>query len=290
MPAFFFHFVYRRKVEVLPCQIHGAVVAERQKLAYSEKGYIAVTSRPFEYATVVPTADSTVSPHLPKLEHRVRRKITVIRYFCHGRFHLCPTENTSLAPRAPPRAPVPFISGSSVFCIDSGIVTSASTTTPEDNVFVMHLPSSSFPAMRLHSPHSSRRSRCFPRKKPPRFLRSRRFPPLPPSCMPITPCKAPKSLKSVFHFHTHSFGGPPPLSTPIIPDSPLPCLDFCKSFAVNLRTLHSACISRNPAPSGSKRRPNRIRKRSSAAEILYSNYRLQFLTRTPLFHRSDLPR
>ncbi|WP_418557063.1 hypothetical protein, partial [Hominenteromicrobium sp.] len=32
-----------------------------------------------------------------------------------------------------------------------------------------------------------------------------------------------------------------------------------------------------------KRRPNRIRKRSSAAEILYSNYRLQFLTELHFF-------
>ena len=89
----------------------------------------------------------------------------------------------------------------------------------------LHPYTKSFPAMRLHSPHSSRRSRCFPRKKPPRSPQSA-LSPLPPSCMPITPCKAPKSLKSVFSFPYTPLAATPPLSAPIIPDSPCPVSIF----------------------------------------------------------------
>ena len=93
-----------------------------------------------------------------------------------------------------------------------------------------------------------------------------------------------KVTKTSFFISIHSFGGHTAPFCPNYTRLTLPCLDFCKSFAVNLHFACNACISPKSGPLGQqKRRPNRIRKRSSAAEILYSNYRLQLLTELHFF-------
>ena len=142
--------------------------------------------------------------------------------------------------------------------MEAGISTSASTSTPEDNVFV------TCAAVFVFSGNETSLAALFP---PLAVLSTEEAAAL--SAVGAFPTSAfvhadnamqsTKVTKISFFISIHSFGGHTAPFCPNYTRLTLPCLDFCKSFAVNLHFACNACISPKSGPFGQqKRRPNRI--------------------------------
>ena len=138
MPAFFsFTSSIVAKSRFFPVKYTARLSPNGKKLAYSGKG---TSPSPLVRLSTPLSCLQPTAPCLPlaKAPSIVLKKNNRYPLFLSRSIPPLPHRKTPrLAPRAPPRAPCPSSPAAPFFCIDSGIVTSASTTTPEDNVFVI---------------------------------------------------------------------------------------------------------------------------------------------------------